>query len=356
MVKTKIFNLLERIVKAVRPSTILLFYYFIPFVAEAQTHVADSVIKKTVTQLQDFSKQVDDKLVANYYKTKYDTNYVDRPYQKWLLRFLVNHSESFIRATGIVNGIESDHDLNTRGNTSLSLEVNYCDVSVALSFNPDNHDDYVFNFEYYGQKFSINFNYQRAKSLVGDMVWGDTKHLGDDGLLMKVYDVAGYYTFNNRQFSFPAALNQNYIQRRSAGSWLAGLSFQTGSIETTDEMKKRNPKAPDTELTFTNFGIGGGYGYNWVLDRQSQWLLHLSALPTFVVFKQNVLSVNHDEEKDKKMGFNMILNNRAAVVYHITPRYNVGATFTMTTPLINNDEVVVKQTKWMAHVFFGLRL
>lgn len=359
MVKVKIFNLVERIVKAVRPSAILLFYLFIliPFTAEAQiTNVADSVIKKTVTQVQDLSKKVDDKLVAHYYKTKYDTNYVDRPHQKWLLRFLVNHTGSYIHTTGTVNGIQSDHDLNTRGNTNLSLEVNYCDIAVTLSFNPDKHDDYVFNFEYYGQRFSVNFNYQRAKSLVGDMVWRETKHLDANSLLMKVYDVAAYYTFNNRQFSFPAALNQNYFQRRSAGSWLAGLSFQTGSIKTTDEMKQHSPEIPETHLTFTNFGIGGGYGYNWVPDRRSQWLLHLSALPNFVVFKQNKLSINNYEVKDKNVGLKMILNNRAAVVYHISPRYNIGATFNMSTPLFNNDKVVVNQTKWMAHIFFGLRL
>lgn len=361
MVKVKIYHQAERKVKvalSVCPFPIFLFclFIFIPNMAEAQkTIVADSVIKKTVTQLQDLSKQVDDKLVARYYKTRYDTNYVDRPYQKWLLRFLVNHTGNNIHTKGTVNGLLSDHDLHT-SSASLSLEVNYCDVSVSLSIRPDNKDDYVFNFEYYGQRFSVNFNYQRAKSLTGDVVWGDTKHIGDKSLLMKVYDVAAYYTFNNRQFSFPAALNQNYFQRRSAGSWLAGISLQTGSIKTTDEMKKHSPEAPETHLTFTNFGIGGGYGYNWVPDRQSQWLLHLSALPTFVVYKQNKLSVNDYEVKENNLGFNMILNNRAAVVYHISPRYNVGATFTMSTPLFNNDKVVVNQTKWLLRAFFGLRL
>ena len=62
------------------------------------------------------------------------------------------------------------------------------------------------------------------------------------------------------------------------------------------------------------------------------------------------------EVKDNNVGFNMILNNRAAVVYHISPRYNVGATFTMSTPLFNNDKVIVNQTKWLIRAFFGLRL
>lgn len=358
MEKDKLFNLTERMVKAVLPSCLFFFLLctFIPLMAGAHTVATDSVRKDPVAQLEDLSKQVDKKLTAHYYKTKYDTNYVARPHQKWLFRFLASYTGSFIHAKGTVNGIHSDYDLHTRGNKSLSLEVNYCDVAVALSFSPDKHDDHVFNFEYYGQRFSFNFNYQRATSLGGDMKWGDKKHLGDDGLLMKMYNVTGYYTFNHRQFSFPAALNQNYFQRRSAGSWLVGVSVQAGSIKTTDEMKQHAPKAPEMKLTFGNVGIGGGYGYNWALGRRSQWLLHLSVLPAFVLYKHNTLNVNNYEVTDKAASLNLIFNERAAVVYHFSPKYNVGATFNMSNPLFKDDKVVVKQTKWMARAFFGLRL
>ena len=91
-------------------------------------------------------------------------------------------------------------------------------------------------------------------------------------------------------------------------------------------------------------------------ERQSQWLLHLSALPTFMVFKQNKLTLNDYEVRGDNVGFSMILNNRAAVVYHISPRYNVGATFTMSTPLFNNDKVIVNQTKWFDTRFFRTEL
>lgn len=44
---------------------------------------------------------------------------------------------------------------------------------------------------------------------------------------MQVLNLTGYYTFNHRRFSYPAAFTQSYIQRRSAGSWLAGISYQS---------------------------------------------------------------------------------------------------------------------------------
>ena len=314
----------------------------------------------TFAQSESLPKRLDQKLTKRYYNSKYDSTYVARPEEKWLLRLLLNQTGNHIYARGTVGDVWSKYDLHSKYKTTLGLEVNYCDIAASLSMNPakmnGDYRDYELNFEYHGQQFSFDISYLRSSSLTGDIRLGDMNHLEEDGLHMNVVNLAAYYIFNHRQFSFPAALYQNYYQLRSAGSWLAGLSYQGGSIKTTDELKQRSPQAPYVHLTFSNIGIGGGYGYNWVPDRRSQWLLHLSALPNFVVFKQNKLSINNYEVKDKNVGLKMILNSRAAVVYHISPRYNIGATFNMSTPLFNNDKVVVNQTKWMAHIFFGLRL
>ena len=113
---------------------------------------------------------------------------------------------------------------------------------------------------------------------------------------MNVVNIAGYYTFNHNRFSFPAALYQNYYQRHSAGSLLAGFSFQGGSIKTTDELKARSQRAPEVHLTFTN------------------------------------------------------------VVYHFTPRYFAGASMMMSNSIFDNDKVTVNQNKWLARAFLGIRL
>ena len=102
--------------------------------------------------------------------------------------------------------------------------------------------------------------------------------------------------------------------------------------------------------------IGGGYGYNLVLGKHSQWLLHLSAMPTFVAYKHNRLTVNSQEKKDSRASFNMIFNERAAVVYHFTNRYFVGASLTMSNSVFDDTNVVVRQNKWLARAFLGLRL
>ena len=208
---------------------------------------------------------------------------------------------------------------------------------------------------------SLDLSYQRSESLTGDMLFDDVpKRMERGDATMKVLNVAGYYTFNHRRFSFPAAFTQSYIQRRSAGSWLAGISYQGGSIKTTDDLKARNPNAPETRIYVGHVGIGGGYGYNWVLGRR--WLLHLSMLPTFVVYNRNNMTVRGQRKEAEHIRFNMIFNERAAVVYQFSvkgdlksPRYFAGATLVMNNSVFDDDAVVVNQNKWRARSFLGLR-
>ena len=304
-------------------------------------------------------KRINNKLSKKYFTTKYDTNYVARPKEKWLFRLLGNQTGNYIHAKGTVHDVYSKYDLHTKTNYTMGLEVNYCDIAATFSINPakigGDYNDYEFNFEYHGQMISFDINYLRATSLTGDIKLGNMDHLDEEGLRMNVVNASAYYIFNHRKFSYPAALYQNYYQRRSAGSWLAGLSVQAGSIKTTEELKERSPLAPEVHLKFANVALGGGYGYNLVLGQRSQWLLHLSAIPSVVVYKHNRLMVNNDEKKDHSLCFNMLFNERVSVVYHFSPRYNIGASLIMSNSIYNNDDIKINQNKWLARAFFGVR-
>lgn len=191
------------------------------------------------------AQSLNKKLSDRYYKTKYDTNYVVRPDERWLLKPSLNQTGTSIHAKGTVKDVWSKYNLRTKFQTTLSMEVDYCDIAVAFSINPakmkGNYDDYEFNFEYHGNMISFDLDYQSATSLTGDINFGNIDHLDEDALTMKTFNLAAYYVFNHRHFSFPAAFYQNYIQKRSGGSWLLGLNFQSGSVRTTYELKERNP-------------------------------------------------------------------------------------------------------------------
>ena len=311
------------------------------------------------TRLKRLWTKADSILTKHYYHTPYDTNYVVRPEGRLTLKLRANLTGNGIRAKGTVRDKYFKSHLSTKHKATISIGAAYRGISAAYSINPAKlkgfYDDYELNINYYASRFCIDASYQRSSSLSGDMTVGD-KNLGmaEGEADMKVYNITGYYVFNHRRYCVSAAYNQSYIQRRSAGSWLAGLSYQGGSIETSDERKERYPDDHDVRIYVGHVGIGGGYGYNLVLGRK--WLLNLTFLPTFVVYNRNKLTINDESQHAGRMKFNMLFNERVAVVYNFSSRYFVGLTGVATNSLFVDDAVTVHQSKWVAHAFVGVRL
>ncbi len=319
--------------------------------------VVDAKAQKLTQQQR--RERMDSALAARYYRTPYDTNYVVRPVGRLTLKARVNQTGNSFHAKGTVNDIDSKADLKTSHKTTFSLAGIYRGIGIGVAINPAKwkgiYEDYEFNLNYYSSKISLDFSYQRSESMAGDIRRGDRMEQMESGdISLKVVNLAGYYTFNHRHFSYPAAFTQSYIQRRSAGSWLAGISYQGGSIKTRVALKERNPNAPDVRIDVGHIGIGGGYGYNWVLGKK--WLLHFSMLPTFVVYNRNKFTVNDEPKKAKRMRFNMIFNERAAIVHNFSSRYFAGATLVMNNSIFDDNVVVVNQNKWRARAFLGMRL
>ena len=304
-------------------------------------------------------ERMDSALAVRYYKISYDTNYVVRPEGRLTLKVRFNQSGNDFHARGTVNDISSRANLRTSHKTTISMAAIYRGISAGFAINPAKlggiYKDYEMNLNYYRSRLSLDASYQRSSTLAGDIRRDNyDSRLESGDLTMKVLNVAGYYVFNSRRFSFPAAFTQSYIQRRSAGSWLAGISYQGGSIRTTDALLERVPNAPDTRIYIGHVGIGAGYGHNWVIGRK--WLLHFSMLPTFVVYNRNNMTINGERRKAQHMRFNMLFNERAAIVYNFSPRYFTGVTLTMNNSVFDDDHVVVNQNKWRVRASFGMRL
>ena len=339
-------------------------------VVRKQTYISQKLIVVTVllffgmaavaqSRREQIRAHVDSVLSTRYYKIPYDTNYVVRPEGRLTLKLRLNQTGNSIHAKGTVNDIYSKADLHTSHKTTVAVAAIYRGLSVGLAINPAKlsgaYKDYELNLNYYSSRLSLDASYQRSTTLAGDIEYGSSmQRLESDGVSMKVLNLAGYYTFNHRRFSFPAAFTQSYIQRRSAGSWLAGFSYQGGSIKTSDALKTRNANAPDIRIFTGHLGIGGGYGYNYVLGQK--WLFHFSMLPTFVIINRNNFTVNGERKRAKHMRFNMIFNERVAIVHNFSPRLFAGATLVMNNSVFDDDVVIVNQNKWRARAFVGIRL
>jgi hypothetical protein len=95
-----------------------------------------------------------------------------------------------------------------------------------------------------------------------------------------------YYVFNGRRYSQAAAYNQSVIQRRSAGSFLAGATWYQSSFDNSDLANRlllfycNNEK----RIKIHQANIGFGYGYNLVPLRGL--VINAMVMPTLSVYNR----------------------------------------------------------------------
>lgn len=301
---------------------------------------------------QNILQRVDKMLTTNYRKVSYDTAYVQRPSTDWTVRARLNVSGATIETEGIDMGQHFKSQMEANNKATLSLGVSYHGITLSVGLNPGKmmgkYQDYELNLNCYRRDFGFDVIYQDAKNFTG---WYDQEGLGridlPDGMLkVQTLNLNAYYAFNNRRFSYPAAFSQSYIQRRSAGSFLLAASYmaQRATLDWEQGLK----------LKMNNVGIGAGYGYNFVPARG--WLLHISALPTLMVYSPASLTFGDDCMKLHYKFPEAIITGRGAVVRNWSNKF-IGLSMVYNyTNIGDRDDFSVYNTKWRIRTFFGVRL
>lgn len=297
----------------------------------------------------------DSLLASKYSRVTFDTLYMVRPPGRWTVKLRGNVSGAKTIAEGNRSGDSYRGEVEADLRGTMSVAVTYRGLSLALAFNPaklaGRNKDYEFNLNSYGNRFGFDVVYLSAKTYKGKLRYGGLEQTVGKGLIsQKALNLNAYYAFNGRKFSFPAAFSQSYVQKRSVGSLLVGLSFD-GQL--TDISKDSALSIPSAKLKLFELAIGVGYGYNFVAGRH--WLFHLSALPTFDVVVKS--SVKTDDGK-VSMSYrfpSLIQTGRGAAVYSwrnkflgLTMVYNASTTGTRKNLRIQRD-------KWRMRFFYGFR-
>ena len=301
---------------------------------------------------QDVLQRIDSLLSRRYYKGDLDTTYIVRPQTKWTVTARFNVSGAKIEAEGMDNGQHFKSEMEADRKATLSVGVSYLGFSLSAALNPaklmGKYRDFELNFNSYGRRFGFDIIYQDAKNFTG---WHDHEgmeriELPDGMLKVRTLNVNAYYAFNSRRFSYPAAFSQSYIQRRSAGSFLLAASGmrQHATLDWDQEM----------QLKMTNIALGAGYGYNYV-PRQG-WLLHLSALPTFIVYSNTSMTFGDTRVPLHYHFPEVIITGRGAVVRHWSNKFlGLSMVFNFTN-IGHKENLTLHNTKWRIRTFFGIRL
>lgn len=312
---------------------------------------------------QNLIQRVDRILSTNYNKVKYDTVYITRPRTKWTVTARMNVSGMAIESEGIDDGQHFQSRSEANSKATLSMGVSYQGIALGLALNPaqlaGKYHDYELNLNSYRNKFGFDIIYQDAKNFKGRYEQDDLGRIDlPDGLLkVQTLNVNAYYAFNGRRFSYPAAFSQSYIQRHSAGSLLLAASYMRQrttldweSLQVGDQWSGMEGQ----QLKMTNIGLGAGYGYNYV-PRQG-WLLHLSALPTLIVYSKTYQTVGDDRMTLRYHFPETIITARGAVVRNWGNKF-LGLSMVYTyTNIGDKAELAVENAKWRLRAFFGLRI
>ena len=303
-------------------------------------------------KLQRMLRHNDSLMTVRYRSGNIDTNYITRPTTKWTIVARMNVSGAKIETEGMDNGIPFKSEMKADYKSTLSVGVSYLGFSLNAALNPakllGRYRDYELNFNSYGKRFGFDIIYQDAHNFKG---WHDHEGMDrivlPDGMLkVKTLNVNAFYVFNSRRFSYPAAFTQSYIQRRSAGSILLAASGQ-GQHATLDYTQK-------IDMKMTNISLGMGYGYNFVPGEG--WLLHISALPTFIVYSNTSMTFGDNRVPLSYHFPEVIITGRGAVVRQWRNKF-LGMSMVFNFTNIGNEErLAVHNIKWRVRTFFGLRL
>lgn len=229
-----------------------------------------------------------------------DTDYVTLPSEWWRLgvQGIWSNTNINLREYTVLYGMQGNLDSDTK--MKFGLQGAFRGWGVSYTWDVDSRD-WNLGLSYFGNAFGIEFVNSRTKSLCGDIdayVWKITEEYGflpnQDEINVSRKDVRhhnilvdGYYAFDSEHFSFPAAMDQSHLQKKSAGSFLLGASYVFSEFA----FRERSDIYEMSELertTISEVALGAGYGHNFVYKmlENSQFLIHFSAIPMVSVWNR----------------------------------------------------------------------
>ena len=227
-----------------------------------------------------------------------DRNYIDKTERPWqlILKSSVNQSELKMEAREEFEDLymlASPH-LKTEPSRYVGLWAGYRGYGLGYSVNVGGDKGSYFTIGATGGSYGVNVRVHRfdISRPQFSIKWGydgqEDEEAGEVDLESPMQTntliADAYYLFNGRKFSYAAAYDQSVIQKRSAGSFMAGGMYFYSHTNYADDHN-----ADIIEL-MKNIGrvktwqgcVGVGYAYNWV--PVSGLLVNVMAMPmlTFV--------------------------------------------------------------------------
>lgn len=228
-----------------------------------------------------------------------DRSYIDAPEKPWQLIAKGNVSQTIVsmNADGNILGVDYSARpyLKTQPSQYVGFWAGYRGYRIGYTVNVGGDKGSNLVFGATGGAYGVNVrihsfdNSNPSINLNSELLSEEEQKTWDDVQLIDPIHVRtviadGYYMFNGKKFSYAAAYDQSVIQKRSAGSLMAGLMYNYTRIDYATDL--------NGDLVYLMHGLGKvklwqgsagvGYAYNWVPARGLLVNVMLMPMVTFV--------------------------------------------------------------------------
>ena len=228
-----------------------------------------------------------------------DRNYIDAPKKPWqiIAKGNVNQTIVSMNADGNILGVDYSARpyLKTQPSQYVGFWAGYRGYGIGYTVNVGGDKGSNLVFGATGGAYGVNVrihsfdNSNPSINLNSELLSEEEQETWDDVQLIDPIHVRtviadGYYMFNGKKFSYAAAYDQSVIQKRSAGSLMAGLMYNYTHIDYATDL--------NGDLVYLMHGLGKvklwqgsagvGYAYNWVPARGLLVNVMLMPMVTFV--------------------------------------------------------------------------
>lgn len=220
---------------------------------------------------------------------------------------------------------ESNIRMLSKLNVNIGAYLHYMAVSIGYSVDLNtvfggkktDHSRFETNFNCALFNFDLFYTHNTGTYIRQFKGYHNEGPLRSDfpGVKANNFGVSIYYFLNNKKYSQGAAYNFSKIQKRSAGSWMFGLTYSNLDISMdfntlSEELKPLYTFPYDIlRLHYHSYCALFGYGYNWVWH--PKWLFNITVMPS--------IGFNHcyeDSSDGQGEQFALNIHGRTSLTYN----------------------------------------
>lgn len=260
---------------------------------------------------------------ADHFFNGFDKEYVEGTGYRWKARLInENWTDSYaLRFRHSGENIRMLSNLNDNIGAYLqymAVSIGYSvDLNTIFSGKKTDHTRFETNFSCALFNFDLYYYHSTGTKIRRFSEFENNRLVNIDfpGVTSNNFGVSLYYFLNNKKYSQGAAYNFARYQRKSAGSWMFGLTYSNLNIAMNfrelpaDLQPFFSFPSSELHLHYNSYCALFGYGYNWVIH--PKWLFNITAMPS--------IGFNHCyEDSSDGRGYQFALNihGRTSITYN----------------------------------------